>query len=114
MAYSSFGSLLLFFFLPARVSPPLSPVSALPHDIPLLAPSFAAPCTLFGQGTKEDRWKDAGGSGERKVEKEKERERERGERKREKEAFLCLCMHGSRSYIAYNAYNAEASIYQDA
>jgi hypothetical protein len=77
MAYSSFGSLLLFFFLPVRLSS-LIPVSALPHDIPLLAPSFAAPCTLFGQGTKEDRWKDAGGSGERKVEREKEEKREGG------------------------------------
>lgn len=89
MAYSSFGSLLLFFFLPAYLSSLTIPRLGPPPR--LLAPSFAAPCTLFGQGTKEDRWKDA-----------KEVPKREKEREREKEAFLCLCAHGSRSYIAYN------------
>lgn len=92
LARSSYSS-----FFP-RTSPP-SPSPRLGPPPRLLAPSFAAPCTLFGQGTKEDRWKNAKEVPER--EKEGEREREEG-RGREKEAFLCLCAHGSRSYVAYN------------
>jgi len=99
MAYSSFGSRSSYSSFFPRASPP-SPRSRPSTTAPrssrrpsqLLVPSSVRVPRRIGGRTPE--------VPEREREREKERKRER---EREKEAFLCLCAHGSRSYIAYNA-----------
>lgn len=90
MAYSSFGSLLLFFFLPVCLSSrtiPSCTTTALPHGSSRRPSQLLVPSLVSGYqgGSVEGRQR---GSGER-------------ERKKEREGsiLLCLCAHTDLDHI---------------